>query len=165
MNVNIIGNFDVVSYTGNISFQSSGKWYDYLTGDSITIASTSPSLTLQAGEYHIYTSKKLTPPNLTTSIDADFLNNFHHTVFPNPSKESIRFVFSLPESGSTQIRVLNLAGQVVAIPLEEAEMQGNELIEIKWDRNTPSGMRLPSGTYFYQIIHEGNIANGRFVLE
>ncbi len=58
-NVEIIGNFDVVSQPTTISFPSAGTWYDNITGTSITITNASYSVTLAPGEYHVYSSKAL----------------------------------------------------------------------------------------------------------
>jgi hypothetical protein len=51
----VIGNFDVVTTTGSVSFPSSGSWFDYLNGNTITATGASQSFTLAPGEYHIYT--------------------------------------------------------------------------------------------------------------
>jgi 1,4-alpha-glucan branching enzyme len=58
-NVEVIGNYDVVTQTTNISFPATGTWYDYQTGNSISITSLPYSLTLAPGEYHIYSDKRL----------------------------------------------------------------------------------------------------------
>jgi 1,4-alpha-glucan branching enzyme len=58
-NIEVIGNYDVVTQTTNISFPATGTWYDYQTGNSISITSLPYSLTLAPGEYHIYSDKRL----------------------------------------------------------------------------------------------------------
>ncbi|MBV4358401.1 alpha-amylase [Parasegetibacter sp. MAH-26] len=58
-NVVVVGNFDVNPQTANITFPSSGTWYDCLTGATITLGSTSYTATLTPGEYHVYSSKVL----------------------------------------------------------------------------------------------------------
>jgi 1,4-alpha-glucan branching enzyme len=59
--VTIIGNFDVVPQTINPYFQSTGTWYDYLSGLSWT---ASNSVYLQPGEFHILTKVPLPEPPL-----------------------------------------------------------------------------------------------------
>ena len=66
INVTVVANMDVTAQVRTIVFQSAGGWYNYLgngtgTGlngakDSFNIASTSQSITLQPGEYHVYIS-------------------------------------------------------------------------------------------------------------
>jgi hypothetical protein len=58
-NVEVVGNFDVVAQTGNISFPATGTWYDNISGTSINVTSLPYSMTLQPGEYHVYSSVAL----------------------------------------------------------------------------------------------------------
>jgi 1,4-alpha-glucan branching enzyme len=59
VNVTIVGNFDVVSQTANVSFASAGTWHDNLAGTNVNIPSTTYSMTLAPGEYHVYSSAAL----------------------------------------------------------------------------------------------------------
>jgi 1,4-alpha-glucan branching enzyme len=58
-NVEVVGNFDVVQQTGNIDFPATGTWYDNISGSSINVTSLPYSMTLQPGEYHVYSSVAL----------------------------------------------------------------------------------------------------------
>lgn len=58
-NVEVVGNFDVVNATANITFPSAGTWYDNISGNTLNVTSTTMQLTLAPGEYHIYSSAKL----------------------------------------------------------------------------------------------------------
>jgi hypothetical protein len=51
----VIGNFDVTTQTGSVTFPFSGPWYDYLNGGIITTSGNPQAFTLAPGEYHIYT--------------------------------------------------------------------------------------------------------------
>jgi 1,4-alpha-glucan branching enzyme len=51
----VIGNFDVVSQTGSVTFPTSGAWYDYFNGNTIAATGNAQSFTLAPGEYHVYT--------------------------------------------------------------------------------------------------------------
>lgn len=61
-NTVVIGNFDVTAQSGSGNFPFSGKWYEYLTGDSVSISSTTQSINLQDGEVRIYTNKRIINP-------------------------------------------------------------------------------------------------------
>ena len=50
----VMGNFDVISQTGSVTFPAAGTWYDYLNGTTITATGSSQSFTLQPGEFHVY---------------------------------------------------------------------------------------------------------------
>ncbi|ANI90751.1 alpha-amylase [Arachidicoccus ginsenosidimutans] len=58
-NVEVVGNFDVVPQTTTINFPAVGTWYDNLLGGNINVASASYSITLQPGEYHVYSNSAL----------------------------------------------------------------------------------------------------------
>lgn len=58
-NVMVIGNFDVVTQTGTVTFPSTGTYYDYMTGTTINVSTAATSVTLAPGEYHIYSSTPL----------------------------------------------------------------------------------------------------------
>jgi 1,4-alpha-glucan branching enzyme len=58
-NVMVVGNFDVVTQTGAVTFPSAGTYYDYMSGASITVPTALTSVTLAPGEYHIYSSTPL----------------------------------------------------------------------------------------------------------
>ncbi|QTE34517.1 alpha-amylase family glycosyl hydrolase [Mucilaginibacter gossypii] len=58
-NVEVVGNFDVVLQTGSISFPATGTWYDNINKTSISVTSLPYSMTLQPGEYHVYSSTPL----------------------------------------------------------------------------------------------------------
>ena len=69
----VIGNFDVVAQTSSVTFPSSGTWYDYLNGTTITATGGSQSFTLQPGEYHVYLSQFVPIP--VTLISFNGKNN------------------------------------------------------------------------------------------
>ncbi len=62
MDVVVIGNFDTKAVEYKPKFTKQVTWYDYFSGDEITNIDT--LLLLQAGEYHIFTTKKLETPKL-----------------------------------------------------------------------------------------------------
>jgi 1,4-alpha-glucan branching enzyme len=62
LKVVVIGNFDVVSQTGSVTFPSAGTWYDYINGTPITATGASQSFTLQPGEYHVFLNADLLLP-------------------------------------------------------------------------------------------------------
>jgi hypothetical protein len=55
----VVGNFDVTARSTGVTFPAIGKWFDYFTGDSITLAALDYDISLEPGEYHLYTNNKL----------------------------------------------------------------------------------------------------------
>lgn len=68
MNIVIGGNFDVVAQDMQPSFQSTGTWYNYFTGESFEVSDASGhTLTMEPGGYYVFTDQPLERPyvNLT----------------------------------------------------------------------------------------------------
>lgn len=55
----VVGNFDVSGQSASVDFGSTGVWYDALGGADINLTSATYSAPLAAGEYHIYSRKRL----------------------------------------------------------------------------------------------------------
>lgn len=62
MNVNIIGNFGVTEGTADVNFQETGTWYDFYSGQKFEVTSTSNSIALSPGEFHILVDKAVDFP-------------------------------------------------------------------------------------------------------
>ncbi len=69
MDVRIIGNFDVIEQSSDPSFSRTGWWYDYFTGDSVDVTDVHGLIPLGPGAYRIYTTRKLSKPEITAGID------------------------------------------------------------------------------------------------
>ncbi|MBL0102369.1 MAG: T9SS type A sorting domain-containing protein [Bacteroidetes bacterium] len=113
MNVTIVGNFDVNAISFNPVFQNTGWWYDYLTGDSIEVLNTTSPLALEPGEYHIYTTVKLSTPNLSIGIaETEAEDNFAYA-FPNPANSFTSFGMYLSKSSNVRIEIYRINGQKI----------------------------------------------------
>src|SRR5690606_5359013 len=55
----IIGNFDVVPQEAILSFPVAGTWYDYTTKSAVSRQAGENTLTLQPGQYHIFSNQEL----------------------------------------------------------------------------------------------------------
>ncbi len=64
LNVTVIGNFDVTSKTKTITFQHTGTWTNYITGNAYNYTTTSQSITLQPGEFRVLLDKNITAANI-----------------------------------------------------------------------------------------------------
>jgi hypothetical protein len=58
----VLGNFGTASGNMIAGFYSAGTWYDYLTGDSLTVQNPDTTLTLAAGEARLYMTRKSKTP-------------------------------------------------------------------------------------------------------
>jgi glycosidase len=57
--VEVVGNFDVVSQSVTINFPATGAWYDNFSGNSINVTNTAYPAILAPGEYHVYSNTPL----------------------------------------------------------------------------------------------------------
>lgn len=165
MNVNVIGNFGVTNTTSSIGFQNTGTWYDYLSGDSITVNAATVSITLQPGEYHVYTSKKLPKPDLSynvTGINGTEMPSLVHRVFPNPFNDEVHIQFVNTEKDNLTIEILDLTGRVVK--KFEVQLNAGEVQEIIWDGKDAQNQTLSTGTYLYKMYSQTKMVSGKIVL-
>lgn len=55
----VVGNFDLVSNSIDPAFSQTGEWFDYFSGETVTVSDMNADIELKAGEWHIYTSEKI----------------------------------------------------------------------------------------------------------
>ena len=115
MGVAIVGNFDVNSGSVNMSFQQNGTWYEYFSGDSLTVNDTKASLNLQPGEYRLYTSKKLNRPDFLLGVNNQPERNGQDaiSVFPNPAREGFEVKMEIAKMEKGSLSLYDLTGRKV----------------------------------------------------
>ncbi len=99
MDVNIVGNFDVVAHNAAGQFQKKGIWYDYFSGQAVNVADTSMNISLNPGQFHIYSTSKLPTPEsgILTAIEKNNTNPNKPTTFklyqnyPNPFNPDYKY--------------------------------------------------------------------------
>ncbi len=162
MNVTILGNFGVTSRTVVPNFQSTGKWYNYFLGDSINVTDTQAAFNLQPGEFHIYTSKRVPPPEpgiVTDVVDQPtaFVADFElQQNYPNPFNPSTQIRFTLPRASKVTVRVFDMSGREVATLLEGARVAGPH--SLFWSGANTVGELVRSGVYFLRLEAGGEVA-------
>jgi hypothetical protein len=89
LKVMVFGNFGVSAKTSVVTFPSAGKWYSYLGTGTITTTSTSYTVTLQPGEYYVYTDKDVKGQVLAVNwLSFTAQKNGVHSVLLNWSAQS-----------------------------------------------------------------------------
>ena len=149
MFVVVLGNFGMVEGDINPNFQKTGTWYDYWTGDSIMVTDVNQAITLQAGEYRLYSSKKLSYPN-PLSIDGVEMLKSNNQLYPNP----VESILSVSDASSVKhIDIYNLMGSVVF----SKSYNNNNIIKINTEYFT-------SGYYVARIKTNSNqIVSNKFI--
>ncbi|PJJ59649.1 DUF4961 domain-containing protein [Hymenobacter chitinivorans] len=142
LKVTVLGNFDVTAQPINPEFQQTGKWYNYMTDDSITVSSTTAPLTLQPGQYAVYTSKRLKKATvLSTKLRAT--EALRLTAAPNPTSSTAQVRYELTTPATVTVTVQNLLGATV--------------------RTVSSGSKQPTGAYQLSLPVQ-DLANGIYLI-
>jgi hypothetical protein len=69
MDVVIIGNFDIETKDVATEFTKTGTWYEYFTGEIKEVSNTSEAISLNPGEYKMYSTVRLLDPRGGTATD------------------------------------------------------------------------------------------------
>jgi glycosidase len=122
----IIGNFDVKETSINPSFSHTGYWYDYFSGDSINVTSTTATIKLGLGEYHLYTDFHLAKPEIGTGISIVDANNKPSEVilYPNPSQGNFSVFYTLNKPSKIDIELYDLTGKHLATLFDRSVTAG-----------------------------------------
>ena len=157
LNVHVVGNFGITGGAITPSFQATGRWYNYLTGDSISVANVNDLLPLGPGEYAVYTDRRLTRRVLGTRPAQALAAAYGLSVAPNPATATATLHYTLPTPGPVQVEVQNLLGQtVLALPVAK-ETGGAHTREL------PVGTLAP-GIYLVRLRADGQQPTLRLVL-
>ena len=143
----VLGNFDVVNQSVVPNFKHTGVWYEYFSGDSMDVQDVASELNLSAGEYQIWTDKKIQADKeigrvKSTSIIID--------IYPNPVEENI-----------------NVSSNELISSYEIMDSQGKIIDELSL--NIPSSEvnvnvnNLPKGIYFIRVTTGSKTGLAKFI--
>lgn len=157
--VYIIGNFDVVSYTFNAYFDQSGWWHDYFKLDSIFIENNSQpyQLTVNPGEFYIFSTQKLNPrpdPDAILEIKnyeipKEFLSYDLAQNYPNPFNPKTNITFMIPAGDYVKLRIYDSLGRLVKELVNDYLEAG--IYTYEWNATDMNNNTVSSGVYFYKL--------------
>lgn len=119
MSVVVLGNFGLTEGSINPQFQFEGTWYEYWTGDSISVSNVGGNIMLEAGEYRLYTSKRLSKPDYV-GIEDEVVNELQIKLFPVPAHSILNISSS---ENIDKLEVYNLLGSLV---YSDSKVDNNE---------------------------------------
>jgi hypothetical protein len=82
--------------------------------------------------------------------------------YPNPFNSGTTIEFNLPRSGFVEVKIYNLLGELICIPLQKHMQAGNHTIS--WNGKYAKGNICPTGIYFYQVNANGYSETKRMIL-
>lgn len=156
MRVAVLGNFDVLDQAVTAPFPTTGKWYEFFTGDSIQVTNAATPITLDAGEYRLYTNVRIPSFDQVTSSFEVVRDRFDLTLMPNPADGFFRIGYTLEQPGTARIDLYNIYGQYIANVFQGRQIPGPHLVE--WSQP------LPSGTYLVRLTVDGKVETKRVVV-
>ena len=156
--VTIIGNFDVTATTIDPAFQSTGKWYNYLSGDSIIVTNVNAQISLAPGQFAVYTSRRIKKATLLPTRAEQAASILRLTAAPNPAQGSTTLRYELPAATTVALTVRNVLVQAVITLPASREMMGSHTREL------PLGS-LAAGVYIIQLRADGLQQTQRLVVE
>lgn len=141
----IVGNFDVVSITTTGDFTQTGTWYDYFAGTEYEVTNSEQPITLEPGEFRVFTTKQFETPELSVSNEPVNLNtpsSFKlYNNYPNPFNPSTQIKFDVAKAGNVKLEVYDILGRKVATLIDGRRAVGT--YEATFDASS-----LSSGVYF-----------------
>jgi pullulanase/glycogen debranching enzyme len=150
MNAVVLTNFSVNNQDATPSFHHTGTWYEYFTGDSISVSDVNAALNMTPGEYRVYTDVRLEQPEITdapVSLDELVIEEESIELYPNPSQEEVSVSFNSNSTSAVQIILVDSQGKTI---LEKK-------IPVLFGKNTEkldlNG--ISTGTYSVMVI-QGN---------
>ncbi len=146
LKVVVIGNFDIAARTSTINFPSTGTWYSYLNGTSINLNSTSSSMTLEPGEFHVYLNRNLSNTIITSVSQPISPQTDQLTIIPNPIHESTMIGYKLLDASQVDISVYDNQGRIVKEIMRGFKHAGQHQIPLP--KSQLSSKILGNGIYY-----------------
>ncbi|MDA9808853.1 alpha-amylase family glycosyl hydrolase [Flavobacteriales bacterium] len=152
MNALVAVNIDVNSQDKILYFQNNGWWYEYFTGDSLEITGNT-NITLNPGEYRIYTNVKLDQPVIQNTVDIEEFKmaEWEVNIYPNPSCHFIKVSHNSKSNKPLSYAIVNTKGEIV---LSEKPLVNENHINIE---------NLKKGNYFLIIRQNNQIVTEEFM--
>ncbi len=151
INAVVLGNFGVTSDSINPYFQNTGWWYEFFTGDSLDVSDVNGLIPLEAGEYRIYTTKRLSTPYITTAAYSRPEEPVNVRLFPNPAGNFL-FVSYKNIEEEPELEIHDITGKLIL----NKRISSNEKVNVE---------SLKSGVYIVNIRSMNKVYTGKLIVE
>ncbi len=163
LSIVVVGNFDVVAQTGQVSFPLSGTWYSFLTSATHTATGNAENITLQPGEYYVYTNKNLNNYVITAINDPIISStDMSLTVYPIPVQSNAIIQYYLSESSQVNIGLFDVNGRKVADLVNGYKFTGLQSFPL--NQNGLNINTLSNGMYIIQMESKGKIKTAKIII-
>jgi hypothetical protein len=148
----------------NRNFPNTGWWYDYFSGDSIYVTDTQAQVSLEPGEFHIYTTVKLPAPEEGILLDVEDTGSDEvvreyqlEQNYPNPFNPTTTISWQSPVSSRQTLKVYDILGREVANLVDEYKPAGRYEVQF-------NASNLASGVYFFKLQAEDFVKTKKMLL-
>ncbi len=153
LQVVVIGNFGIAQSSINPKFHQTGWWYNHFTRDSINVTDVNATISLEPGEWRIYTSKSL---ETAIGIEENTSSAFSEiNIYPNPFEAGITIKSKTGEAIESVV-VLDYLGRTVW-------RKDGKQTSVFWDGNDRNGASVAAGLYIIRVSVNGKVHSGKVV--
>lgn len=153
MDVVIAGNFDVTAHKVTPGFTRTGWWYEFFTGDSLEVTTTSLSLDMRPGQYVLYSTTRIPrPATLNTGVDDQPGKMLEVMVWPNPASEQIALALTLQQRSALRVDLYSADGRLLGSQNLGYQNAGRQLLDL--NLSEIAGRKLMPGVYILNLQSE-----------
>ena len=145
-----IGNFGTRQKTATLTFPVTGTWNEYFTKGILQISDLQQPISLNPGEYRLYSLRVFNDPEITTRITDLKTVGSCFTIYPNPANEMVTIRSGDPFQ---QVEVLSLSGKRLFLSGEESQNIKNISLA-----------HLPRGIYLLRINQSGHLLTQKLIV-
>lgn len=158
----LYGNFGLTDISNaSLSFPASGIWYNYFTGEEISVLGNSMAMKLSANSFLLFTNKKLPSPkgeilveDLITSLGQEIVDLSGFKLFPVPARD--RLEVSVPHgSNPFNYRILDVTGRLIK---DGVHFASTNILEVDI-------RDFKAGLYIFEINDNRQLLRKRFLKE
>lgn len=140
MSAVVVGNFDVATQSKTVNFPHTGTWYEYFSGQSVSVSANQTPMTLGAGEYRLFTDQ-IIPRSVVTFGNDDLISSTEIEAYPNPTTGEV-YISGI--KGSARIILHSSFGELIST----VEFMNSGKIDIG---------NLPTGLYVVKVVQEEQV--------
>lgn len=161
MDVNVLGNFGIEAAGMPTEFSRPGPWYEFFSGDTLNVTSGDNMMTLEAGEFRIYTTRKLNVPDTGLGLWPDEMpaEQFKLSVYPNPLKETFIVELELKVSSEVQVDLIPASGHSSVLLYEGKLGTGIQKLNLQLPE------KLSKGLYLIRAYCDTGIATAKVLIQ
>ncbi len=147
-----IANFNVDVENINITFPELGTWYEYFTGEVITVNQVEQNFNLRPSEYRIYLTEPLSPSSENTSSVVEQESSGLY-LYPNPVNAGGDMYLSLDKDVILKVELMDMYGRRIMTK----NVAGKKFCNVALPH-------LSSGAYHLLIHTDHNIKSTKLII-